>query len=172
MSEPIEDRFKVLSRKCQKIRIENRKFLEELVKPKVYSVKDTETTELDIDEDIDDKDKVMLLRLLNKPLRQFENEEIKKERLHSYTHSSGDAIAQATYHKELSSLNKKSKETSDTKRDKLDLLADNLNTRAKERYAIKKKQLNKFKNSNTQNFGAYINDKNRKFNEQLDKQDL
>lgn len=154
-----------LNRKCQEARLANRKFLTQVTRPKVYSVKDTESDEV---EDGRDSDKAALLALLDKSLRQFENEEVKRERKNFHASAEGDSVAQATYVKELHSLSKDTeKSTTETR---LDSLMENLNARAKERYTVKKKQLKKFQDTNNPNFSDYINEKNKKFNQHLQKQ--
>ncbi|KAK5781370.1 Syf2p PWA37_004807 [Arxiozyma heterogenica] len=184
--EAIESKFKLLRKRCQDIKVENRKVLEAIGKPKIYQItvnndqsdqNDLNYTELE--DTIENNQET--LKLLNMTLRDFEKKyginmynTNKKESLVSIQ---GDTLAKFTYEKEMKAMSKLKHQHKDNINN-IDAIAENLKQTSRKRYMIRKKQIyetnynnNTYSgNSNRPNNMAYINIKNKQFNDKLQRE--
>lgn len=183
--------FNRLKKKSWEITVENRKLVnaesKELAagrKPKVYSLEAHEETQ-------DDKQQVN--DLLNYTIRQYEEWNSKKFNKNDKKDTSNmQDMAKYTYDKELNKLhkdtsiqNKFAKDSSARRVDKnpktgklaikddyqlVQKLARDMDRMATERYESRRKEMEKSDVQNVSSGGGYINEKNKQFNEKLDRQ--
>ena len=181
--ETIESKFRFLRKRCQDIKIENRKVLEAVNKPKIYqiTVNDNRSNENKINytnTQDSTKNDHEILKLLNMTLRDIE----KKYGVNMYNNKKeesvisiqGDKLAKYTYEKELKAISKIKYQRKDDMNN-IDVIVEHLNQTSKKKYMIKKKQINELNygsgsnNSSSDNDG-YINIKNKQFNDKLQRE--
>lgn len=191
--EKYKERFKELQKKSQMVAIENRKMANKEVKelsmkgkPRVYSMKEEDQMTDSITAPSDERKN----KLLNYKMREYEKwEQVQKRRKVKEHTGNADLqeLAKHTYEKQLRRLKDESQnpkgEVNSGKIEKDDrsgkirvqdntVLVDQLANESKklttERYLSRKKEIER-KNSRDAP-GGYINDKNRQFNEKLDRQ--
>lgn len=183
----IESKFKLLKKRCQDIKVENRKVLEIVSKPKTYqiSANDDQSNQSKTNytgmQDASEKNHETL-KLLNMTLRDMEKKygvniynANKKE---SVVSIQGDKLAKYTYEKERKAISKlKYQYKGDI--NNIDAIAENLKQTSKKRYAIRKKQIDESNYSNNSNYSSYnngasntgyINIKNKQFNDKLQRE--
>lgn len=166
--ELMEKRFNGLRKRCQRIKIENRKMLETMSKPRVYQL---ESEEHDPTESgtVDDEEEE-LLKLLNTSLRDMESK-YGRNKDKTITTLQGDQIAKSTYDKELKLVSKIKYQHRNDNFGNVDAMVENLNQTSKKRYMVRKTQINASKmNENDTSNGAYINVKNKQFNDKLNRE--
>ncbi|CAL9732459.1 pre-mRNA-splicing factor Syf2p [Monosporozyma unispora] len=164
--ELLQKEFNGLRRRCQTVKIENRKLLETMSKPRVYQLDFEENNN---DEDISDlnEEDNHLLKLLTTPLRDLKFKY--KSEKNSLGTIEGDQLAKFTYDKELKSVSKIKYQQRNIKT--VDAMVKNLNETGKKRYMIRKDQLTKnVNNENDTSNGAFINLKNKQFNDKLNRE--
>lgn len=185
--ETIESKLKLLKKRCQDIKVENRKVLEIVSKPKIYqiSANDDQSNQSKTNytgmQDASEKNHETL-KLLNMTLRDMEKKygvniynANKKE---SVVSIQGDKLAKYTYEKERKAISKlKYQYKGDI--NNIDAIAENLKQTSKKRYAIRKKQIDESNYSNNSNYSSYnngasntgyINIKNKQFNDKLQRE--
>lgn len=183
----IESKFKLLKKRCQDIKVENRKVLEIVSKPKIYqiSANDDQSNQSKTNytgmQDASEKNHETL-KLLNMTLRDMEKKygvnmynANKKE---SVVSIQGDKLAKYTYEKERKAISKlKYQYKGDI--NNIDAIAENLKQTSKKRYAIRKNQIDESNYSNNSNYSSYnngasntgyINIKNKQFNDKLQRE--
>lgn len=154
--------FKVLSAKCQDIRISNRKLLDDESKPKVYSLKDE--GELEKNGDIDDE-VTKNIKLMNTTLREFETQELRNGLKQRNEDVKGDRTAKLTYDKDLKMIKK---DNNIKYKNNIDKLVNHLNLVSKKRYQVTKKKLNR--QSGLGGDDGFISERNKQFNAKLDRE--
>lgn len=161
--ESMERRFNGLRKRCQRVKIENRKMLETMSKPRVYQL---ESEEIDPIELVNDD----TLKLLNTSLRDLESKYGNKKNK-TMTKLQGDQVAKLTYDKELKLVSKIKYQHRNDTFENVDAMVENLNQTSKKRYMVRKSQINASKtNENDTSGGAYINVKNKQFNDKLNRE--
>lgn len=187
--EEYTQRFKSLKKKSVETSLENRKIadkeLKEVslkVKPRVYSMK--ETAETDDSLVVDDATKKRT-KILNYNMKQYEEwEQRQRDKKVKADGADLQEIAKYSYEKELKRLNRDArgenrvlKVDKDDKTGKLKIfddkrlvhqLAGDIKKTTMERYMARKKEMERADSRNVP--GGYINEKNKQFNEKLDRQ--
>lgn len=154
--EKVSAEFKQLKRRCQDIKIQNRKLVEAKGKPLVYSAQDMEDDGSDDEEDVSKPSDIF-----NMTLAQFEAQ--KREKVDKTQYN----LAKLTYDKEIRDIKKFKTGAEKSEKDRLNGLVKHLNKDAKDRYQVQKKKIDR---KEKQAVSGFINDKNKQFNQLIDKQ--
>lgn len=190
--EEYTQRFKVLKKKTLETSLENRKIadkeLKEVsskVKPRVYSMQETPETDEPL---VVDNATRKRAKILNYNMKQYEEWE-QKQRDKKVKADGADLqeIAKYSYEKEMKRLNRDVrilnsenrvlKVNKDEKTGKLKIsddkrlvnqLAGDMKKTTMERYMARKREMERANSRNVP--GGYINEKNKQFNEKLDRQ--
>ncbi|CCF57188.1 hypothetical protein KAFR_0C01950 [Kazachstania africana CBS 2517] len=144
----LREEFRDLRKKCREIKIENRKLISIASKPKTYSIREEEIGAEVSDEDEDDSE---IIKLLTKPLREFETE--------AHVAENKEDIDRLTYNKEVMSLGKREK------RD-VESLVSEMNRISDERYKKGAQKRRRLKDTER----GFINEQNKAFNLRLEKE--
>ncbi|CCD25871.2 Syf2p NDAI_0G00950 [Naumovozyma dairenensis CBS 421] len=195
-----EENLKALKRSVLDIITENRKRADQEVKeksqsskPKVYDIKaveddDNHHTDYDGLGDFSNEEEKRKFKLMNYTIREYEewDKQQKDKQRKRVDGSDLTELATFTYEKELSKLNSKLENISheqkhqigvNTRNGKLNVkdeerllnnLVNNLNETAKKRYMVRKKKLQSKASSDIA--GNYFKDKNKQFNEKLERE--
>lgn len=182
----IEDRFKDLKRKSLDVTIKIRKVVEREArdeattgKPSVYSMKETD----DADVRPADSSESRRAKLMGYSIREYEEWD-KKQKLKEVKRGGANVqeLAKYSYEKDLAKRKQQLgarvvKVSRDAKTDRLQVeddeklvkrLANDLEKTTKERFAARKREMERANARATP--GGYINEKNKQFNQKLDRQ--
>lgn len=182
----IEDRFKDLKRKSLDVTIKIRKVVEREArdeattgKPSVYSMKETD----DADVRPADSTESRRAKLMGYSIREYEEWD-KKQKLKEVKRGGANVqeLAKYSYEKDLAKRKQQLgarvvKVSRDAKTDRLQVeddeklvkrLANDLEKTTKERFAARKREMERANARATP--GGYINEKNKQFNQKLDRQ--
>lgn len=156
--EKVTAEFKDLKRRCQDIKIKNRKLVEAKGKPLVYSAQDLGDEDESGHEDESTK---KASDVFNMTLAEFEAQ--KKAKVDKSAYS----MAKLTYDKEIREIRDFKTGGEKSEKDRLSGLVNHLNKEAKDRYQVQKKKIERREKLAVSGF---INDKNKQFNQLIDKQ--